>query len=319
MARPIRVEYEGAVYHVTARGNDRRAIYRDDGDRERFLETVGQCVEQFGVVVHAYCLMPKHYHLLIETPRGNLSRSLGWLQTTYSIRFNQRHSRSGHLFQGRYKAIVIEADEYAKELIRYIHLNPVHPRNKRQPISTERRKDLARYRWSSHLAYSGKRKPLEWLSLDWLSYWGNRRKQAQQVYRKDMSGFFGEVVHNPMSDLREGIALTGDQLWDDVRRLMGQKKGQEEFRWKQHKRERAVRLKVNECVESIEDQRIKIWARLRLAAERAVDLGKEFGYQDGSGVLRVAQRLEHRSREDGKLARQLSRIRRKVKLANIKS
>ena len=167
--------------------------------------------------------MVNHYHLLVETPRGNLSRSLGWLQTTYSIRFNRRHSRSGHLFQGRYKAIVVEADEYAKELIRYIHLNPVRPRDKRKPVPVERRKDLVRYPWSSHQAYSGKRKPPQWLCLDWLSYWGIRRNQARQSYRKDIACCFGDVVRNPMSDLRQGIALTGESLWEDVRRLIDHK------------------------------------------------------------------------------------------------
>jgi len=99
MARPIRVEYANAVYHVTARGNERKAIYRDDADRQRFLETVEQTVERFAVVIHAYCLMPNHYHLLMQTPRANLSAAAGWLQTTYSVRFNRRHRRSGHLFQ----------------------------------------------------------------------------------------------------------------------------------------------------------------------------------------------------------------------------
>ena len=89
MARPIRVEYTNAVYHVTARGNERKAIYRDDADRQRFLETIEETVERFGLVIHAFCLMPNHYHLLLQTPRANLSAAAGWLQTTYSIRFNR--------------------------------------------------------------------------------------------------------------------------------------------------------------------------------------------------------------------------------------
>lgn len=319
MARPIRVEFEGAVYHVTARGNERRAIYRDDQDRKLFLETLEQCADRFGAVVHAYCLMPNHYHLLFETPRGNLSRALGWLQTTYSVRFNRKYSRSGHLFQGRYKAIVVEADEYAKELVRYIHLNPVRPRDKRKPIPVERRKELARYPWSSHQAYTGKRKPPEWLCLDWLGYWGVRRIAAQQVYRKDMARCFGEVVRNPMSDLRQGIALAGDGLWNHVRRLIDSKEGQEEIRWKRYEGDIVLRAEVREFVESLTERRLQIWARLRLAAERAVDLAKEFDYRDGSGVLRVAQRLEKRSLEDKKLARELAEIRKRIKLAIVKS
>ncbi len=99
--------------------------------------------------------MPNHYHLLLQTPRANLSASVGWLQTTYSVRFNRRHRRSGHLFQGRFKAHLVEADAYAQQLVQYIHLNPVRPRDRRQPLPAERRKDLAGYAWSSHRAYAG--------------------------------------------------------------------------------------------------------------------------------------------------------------------
>jgi putative transposase len=131
MARPIRVEFENAVYHVSARGNERRDIYRDVSDRRRFLETLEEAVERFGVVIHAYCLMPNHYHLLLQTPRANLTDAAGWLQTTYSIRFNRRHRRSGHLFQGRFKVQLVEADDYARQLIKYIHLNPVRNSGRR--------------------------------------------------------------------------------------------------------------------------------------------------------------------------------------------
>ena len=111
MARPIRVEFTDAVYHVTARGNERKAIYRDDQDRQRFLETVEEAHDRFGVVIHAYCLMSNHYHLLIQTPRANLSAAVGWLQTTYSVRFNRRHRPGGHPYQGRFKAHWVDADE----------------------------------------------------------------------------------------------------------------------------------------------------------------------------------------------------------------
>ena len=113
MARPIRIEYEGAVYHVIARGNERRKIFRSDDDRRLFLATLEQCVKENELTLHAWCLMPNHYHLVIETPRGNLSRALGWLQTAYTVRFNRRRPRSSHLFQGRFKAQLVEADSYA--------------------------------------------------------------------------------------------------------------------------------------------------------------------------------------------------------------
>ena len=110
MARPLRVEFPGALYHVTARGNERRAVFRDDEDRHRFLATLEEASTEYGLRLHAFCLMPNHYHLLVETPRANLSRAIGWLQTTYTIRFNRRHRRSGHLFQGRFKAHIVDAE-----------------------------------------------------------------------------------------------------------------------------------------------------------------------------------------------------------------
>ena len=119
------------------------------------METLEQAVAQFGLRLHAYCLMPNHYHLLLGTPRANLSRAMGWLQTTNTARFNARHRRRGHLFQGRYKAQLVEADEYACWLVEYIHLNPVRPRGRNQPIARERLQELASYRWSSHLIMPG--------------------------------------------------------------------------------------------------------------------------------------------------------------------
>ena len=110
MARPLRIEYAGAVYHVMARGNQGQVIFRDDGDRRRFLETLGEACEKTGWRIHAYVLMGNHYHLLVETPEGNLVTGMKWLQGTYTQRFNGRHEVFGHLFQGRYKAILVEAD-----------------------------------------------------------------------------------------------------------------------------------------------------------------------------------------------------------------
>jgi putative transposase len=188
MARPIRVMFEGAVYHVMARGNERKPIYRDDRDRERFLETIEETVDRFGIVIHTYCLMPNHFHLLAQTPRANLSDAAGWLQTTYSIRFNRRHRRSGHLYQGRFKAHLVEEDTYAQELIKYIHLNPVRPQDKRKPVPPERKRQLTSFPWSTHRAYAGLggTVPPKWVCMDWLGYFGRTRRVAQTEYRRQI-------------------------------------------------------------------------------------------------------------------------------------
>ncbi|TAL85647.1 MAG: hypothetical protein EPN74_07300 [Rhodanobacter sp.] len=125
MARPVRLEFGGALYHVTARGDRREAIYEDEVDRERFLDVLGQVVGQFNWCCHAYCLMSNHYHLVIATPDGNLSKGMRQLNGLFTQWSNRRHRRTGHLFQGRYKALLVDVDSYLLELTGYVVLNPV--------------------------------------------------------------------------------------------------------------------------------------------------------------------------------------------------
>jgi putative transposase len=161
MARPLRIEYAGAVYHVMARGNQGHAIFRDDRDRRRFLETLGEACAKTGWRIHAYVLMGNHYHLLVETPEGNLVKGMKWLQGTYTQRFNRRHEVFGHLFQGRYKAVVIDggAPGYFEVVSAYIHLNPA-----RAGLIRCGREPLRRYRWSSYPEYLRRAGPgPEWL------------------------------------------------------------------------------------------------------------------------------------------------------------
>jgi len=309
MARPIRVEYAGAVYHVTARGNERKAIYRDDPDRQRFLETIEEAAARFGVVIHAYCLMPNHYHLLLQTRRANLSASVGWLQTTYSVRFNRRHRRSGHLFQGRFKAHLVEEDAYAGELIKYIHLNPVRPKNKRKPIPRDLKGKLARYRWSSHRAYAGlDRKPRPWVCLKWLSYFGRTRKAAQQEYRRQIGQMFGQVVRSPWEDLQHGLVLGGDALWQKVRGLIADAKGDEEIRWRRRADAEETSRIIQSLVAQEADRGVAIWLRVRLGGERMTTVAADYGYRDGSGVHHLVQRLEQKAKHDQALARRLKAL-----------
>ena len=164
MGRPLRIEYPGAHYHVTSRGNERKDVFKSQKDREQFLLYLESAVNRYEAVIHGYCLMSNHYHLLLETPSGNLSKIMQHINGAYTNYFNVKRKRSGHLFQGRYKAIVIEADEYAQELSRYIHLNPVRADIVGKPEE---------YRWSSYLEYIGERKHPEWLEISFiLDYFG---------------------------------------------------------------------------------------------------------------------------------------------------
>ena len=128
MARKPRLEWEGASYHIMARGNARARIFEGKADYLLFMETLQDSLSRFSIELHAWVLMPNHYHLAASTPRANLSRWMAWLQTTFTARYNRRRRRVGHLFQGRYRAEIVDADAYARYLVLYIHLNPVRSR-----------------------------------------------------------------------------------------------------------------------------------------------------------------------------------------------
>ena len=176
MSRPLRIEYEGAVYHVTSRGNAQSDIYLSDTDREMFLDVLTHVVERFGWICHAYCLMSNHYHLMIETPQANLSRGMRQLNGMYTQRFNRAHKRVGHVFQGRFKSIIVDKDAYLLELSRYIVRNPV---------AANMVKAVGDWAWSSYGATAGIEKTPSFLTVHWLlSQFGGDRKAYQQFVRK---------------------------------------------------------------------------------------------------------------------------------------
>jgi len=137
MAKPIRIEYEGAVYHVTLRGNDRKAIFKTDEDREQFIAKLAENVERYDIRLYMYTLMT-NTHFVLETPRGNLSRFMQRFQTAYTVHYNKKHDRSGHLMQGRFGASVVDDDRYILKLSRYVHLNPVFVKANKSKTRRER-------------------------------------------------------------------------------------------------------------------------------------------------------------------------------------
>jgi putative transposase len=174
MARPLRIEYEGALYHVMSRGNARNRIYLDDQDRTRFTDLLAEVCKRFNWCCHAYCLMGNHYHLLIETPEANLSDGMRHLNGVYTQSFNRVHRRVGHIFQGRYKGILVEKEGYLLELIRYIVLNPVRAGMVHSADD---------WQWSSHRFMLGI-EASSWFSTTWvLGQFGSPESSARQYYR----------------------------------------------------------------------------------------------------------------------------------------
>ena len=176
MSRPQRIEYPGALYHVTSRGNEKGAIFWEDRDRRKFLSLIDAAHQRYEILLHAYLLMPNHYHLLIETPRGNLARVMHDLNGVYTGYVNAVRKRTGHLFQGRYKAIVVEKDRYLLELSRYIHLNPVRAGLVKLP---------GQYAWSGVHYLLGAADATAWFDADFtLRMFAESRRDARAAYRE---------------------------------------------------------------------------------------------------------------------------------------
>ena len=190
MARPLRIEYPGAFYHVTSRGNEQKDVFKSQKDREKFLSYVESAVVRYGAVVHTWCLMRNHYHLLLETPSGNLSQIMRHINGAYTTYFNVKRKRAGHLFQGRYQAILVEADAYAVELSRSMHLNPVRAGMVAKP---------EHYQWSSSRSSIGQCTTPEWLKTDFiLGYFGRKAPDAKNRYRRFVEDLLDSKYESPL-------------------------------------------------------------------------------------------------------------------------
>ena len=202
MSRPIRIEFPDALYHVTARGDRREDIFEDDQDRQEFLTILEQVITRFNWTCYAWCLMDNHYHLLIQTPDGNLSKGMRQLNGVYTQASNRRHRHVGHLFQGRFKAILVDRDAYLLELARYVVLNPVRAGMVKKP---------ADWKWSSYRASVGLEPSAPWLSADGLlALFAKRRSLAQQRYAQFVvEGIKGA---SPWTNLKGQVFLGDEQF-----------------------------------------------------------------------------------------------------------
>ena len=206
MARPLRIEFPGALYHITSRGNARADIYSDDFDRYQFLDLLDEACKKWNWLCHAYCLMSNHYHLLIETCHPSLSKGMRFLNGVYTRRYNHRHTRTGHLFQGRFKGILVESEAYFLELVRYIVLNPVRARMVRQPQE---------WPWSSYRATAGLAQSASCLtSSRVLAEFSERRDSAILKYQEFVKA--GMSNPPPWEKIKNQIYLGSDSFVKDV-------------------------------------------------------------------------------------------------------
>lgn len=218
MTRPLRLEFPGAVYHITARGNRREPIFLDDADRLRFIDLLSKEVEQQGWLLYAFCLMNNHYHLLLETPQPNLARGMRRLNGVYTQAFNRAHGLVGHVLQGRYKSILVDKDVYLRELCRYVVLNPMRVK---KPLA----KSIANYPWSSYLATAGRMPVPQWLAVAPVqALFGRSRTAAIKAYERFVAE--GRNVASPWSDLNAQVYLGREPFLKRMQRLAAKQPGE---------------------------------------------------------------------------------------------
>ena len=339
MARPVRIEYEGAVYHVTIRGNNRNAIFAEDSDRERFLVDMEESIQRFDVRLFLFCLMTNHVHLVLETPRANLSSFMHRLQTAYTVYFNRKHHQSGHLTQGRFGAAVVDEDEYILKLSRYVHLNPVFVRAYQSKSPRERIEILRAYPWSSYRSYVGLSKVLSYMDYSpVLAMMDGPKKRQPATYRRfvesgitDIDAAFIEAKQ------RSRLCVGSEACYARVRtlydRCLKQDHAKEDVSFRRVGRTLPVD-RVLDCVcEALSIERGQLLRRQRNSWLRAIaakalcdhssltqrQAAEALGMSTGVAVSRQLHRLSRALQGDKGLQKQLGAIRNRVDEINIKA
>jgi REP element-mobilizing transposase RayT len=309
MTRALRVEFEGGVYHVTQRGIERRKIFKNNKDRERFLFYLNEAKTRFKVNIYCYVLMNNHYHLLVETPLANLSRFMHNLNTSYTIYFNNRYKRVGPLFQGRYKGIIVDKDNYLLELSRYIHLNPKRVNNDLI---------LEEFKWSSYPTYIGleddKRVNWEWIK----GYFGEDVREGYKEFVKE-----GKGLESPLRDVRASLILGDEKFVNKIKEKMKIKK-KEEVRELPSYRE-LKKISENEIIEYVMEyfsvnrdeifnkrknnipRKVAVYLIKKLTTHKIEEIAKIFGISY-TAVSKLCKRFEEEVKGNKKLDKIIKKI-----------
>lgn len=315
MARPLRIEYAGAFYHVMSRGNERKAVFEGPRDRERFLSYLESATERYGAIVHVYCLMHNHYHLLLETPLGNLSKIMQHINGAYTTYFNNARGRSGHLLQGRYKAILVEADEYATEVSRYIHLNPVRSGKAAAPEE---------YRWSSCRFYTVRKKAPVWLHRNFiLSYFDTKLTSAMKMYRRFVFSSANREDEGRVARVSHSVILGSEEFVDEIKnKFLRDKRPDRELPSVRDLTDRPELGYIVQVVDSFvrSDEKLARQVKLHLchrySGRGLKEIGERFGVTE-SGVSQASQRIRIRQEDDRKLQILVTKIVKRLSLSNV--
>lgn len=311
MGRPLRIQYPGALYHITSRGTERKKIYLDDRDRIAFLEILKDYHERYGIFIHSYMLMDNHYHLILETPDGNLLKVMHGINSRYTGYINRRYNRVGHLFQGRYKAILVDKDTYLLELSRYVHLNPVRAKIVDKP------KD---YKWSSYRGYIGKDREDEWVEYSWvLSQFGKDKRRSQQKYKEYTEKEIDEKNRSPFEKLWGQFVLGGEEFREKIKEMLKGKPISREITGRKRLEEKPLPEEIIKIVARelrVEEETVRTrGGRENIARTVAIhimqrysglsneEIGRIFGGIHYSAVSKASARLQEKMKHDRKLSK----------------
>ena len=275
MARPLRIEFAGALYHVTSRGDRQENIYESDTDRNNFLRILEEVCKQYNWSVHSYCLMSNHYHLLVETPDGNLSKGMRQLNGVFTQRYNRNNNKVGHVFQGRFKGILVDGDAYLMELARYIVLNPVRA----QMVRSARD-----WKWSSYRATVGAVPCPEWLDREWLlSSFAMRQSAAIEKFKCFVAD--GKNQPSPWDDLKNQIFLGDEQF---VERMLDHVEKDRHLQDVPKAQRRRKGKSIKNYIRDAENRNMAIVSAYRSGNFTLAEIGEHFGlhYSTVGGIVR---------------------------------
>jgi len=321
VARPLRIAYPGAFYHITSRGNEKKKIFKRQSDRKKFISYLESATERYGALIHVFCLMTNHYHILMETPSGNISQIMQHINGAYTTYFNAKRQRSGHLFQGRYNAILVDINEYAKELSRYIHLNPVRAGMVDIP---------EQYRWSSYQYYIGMEKSPGWLASDFiLGCFGKKDSDSQKGYRAFVETLIGLEYKSPLKDAVSSTILGSINFIEAIKnKYLSERKVDPNL---PALKELSGKPSVDEITGEVESvfgedpvfrenraltRGVKIYLCHRHTGKMLKGIGRQFDI-GASGVSQTSRRIAMKISQDNKLRKKIIEIENKLNLTPI--
>lgn len=309
MGRQLRIEYPGALYHITSRGNEKKDIYKENSDKEKFLEILHAYHKRYDILVHSYVLMDNHYHMILETPRANLLKVMHGINSGYTGYFNRKYSRSGHLFQGRYKAILVDKENYLLELSRYVHLNPVRANMVEKPED---------YKWSSYMGFIGN-KEQEYVEYAWiLSNYGKNKKKSKRGYEKYVEEAIGEKISNPLSSVFGQIVLGGEEFVKKIKQKISKREIGDDIVERRRLRNdvsmEEIQEEVSEVIrEEIQKRNVSVYFAKKLGNHTNREISEKFGGFHYSNVVKIFNKIEKLMQTDKALGNKIREVNSKFK------